>query len=360
MKFTALGFLLIIFSLGCNETDSAGQSSLIINSNGLIISNANDALGSIGTMSSKSKLQIDHTDSSNFCNDNGEPKVFGGADLTTSNDAFASASGYCLTVHNSYSPDTIRGAMYIAGGVTCEIAKNGLFDDIPVDGSKSDTITIEISTDCFGTPTEVANLIADAGQSSFPGVTASVEDVSSSTAYQYKISYVAPFGTSSLYISNENGVIAALMTADAWAFKMDTNSGVILFEGIDDDNDRWNRLRVEGNISAAGDEFTSVTSIEGFQSTTNGLISYSGDLGGIIGDFYPGSGTGNNTSNCHIPYGPSDCTGFSTPINTSDTAQNNLQGALSSSNTKLGNYINGIINFSSVNAGDTDITPAVQ
>lgn len=309
-------FLILLLALSmtaCNSSDGDEAPSVetpVVDTTGSAFSTVSGALGSIADLLGPATLAGTENDN---CTETGSPKS-GGIAMVDTDTGYMGGVGYCQATFNSVSPDTVRGAMGIGSGMICEAGLAGLFTDLAVGESATATKTITINTDCWGTSNDVAALIADMGTDTLSNVAFTVEEVSGTTGYDYKVTLGVPdFGaTLEFYLLNTGGVIAGLNTSDGWAFKLDTNTGTLLFESIDTSNDRRNRMMIEGTLNA-DNEYTAITSIKGFQEQDGSLYTYSGLLTGLFGDFYNGDSVADvndRLGECFAPGGSEDCTGL--------------------------------------------------
>ena len=152
-----LGIIASLCLVSCGESekdeekDEASEGELADSDNpGAAINDISVAMGSIQPAS----LGLGGV-ASTYCSENGEP-LSGGSDMDNSSDSYAAATGYCQLTQNSQSPDTPRGAMYLAGAIGCFTGEAGLFDDIVVGTANTGTKDLVIEAGCWGTAAEAA------------------------------------------------------------------------------------------------------------------------------------------------------------------------------------------------------------
>lgn len=356
----ALAIGTILFgSIGCDNNDNSSSPSLTANENGLVVNQMNSVMGSIATLSLMSDgIEISGGVPTSYCNENGAP-IVGGTPLDDSDEEYPSAIGFCQATYNSQSPDTARGVMYIAGGIMCAASYAGLFDNLATGGTNSQTIDITFSTVCWGSQAEVDALIADAG-AGFDDVPTSVEEVSATTAFNYKITYTIPGdGAAIIYIKNENGVKAALNSSATgpWYIMMNEANGTLIYEGIDTDNERRLRLHLDGTIQDT--VFSTLDSINGIFLQSSGawatFASYTGNpSAGLKGNLLSNGGT-DQSDECYWPGATATCgTLVSIPIATGDAVA--LDGAFTTAASNLAAATSTLADFATVDPTDTDIT----
>ena len=355
----------MISSIGCtSDSSSSSSTSSSINSNGLVINSASDALASIQTVATASALGLKDPSvirpmtgvANTYCTATGGPKKTGGATMSDSDSGIASAYGFCQATFNSQSPDTARGALYIAGGMACEAAVAGLFDNLATGGSNTTTKNLTISTTCWGSTADVNAFISENGSATISNVALTVTEVSGSTAYNYKVTFVLSSETVNLYLYNAGGVIAALNASDGWAVKFDKNNGIITYENTDSTNNRRVRMKVVGTVNSSG-VFSAVSSVQGFQLENTKLYTFTGNVStGIKGNFYDTCGS-DRTDECYLPpgLGTATCSGV-TAIASSDANATALKSNIATAKTNLKAMTSSLLSVTTIDPSDTDIT----
>ena len=262
--------------------------------------------GSVGEISSR--------DSN--CGTHGEPYE-DGTEISSGSAGYAAGLAYCKTKYNDLSPETIQGAMTISGGISCIAYTLGLFDGLSAGGSNSITTPVVISTTCFGSQAEVNEIVAEMGTSILPSVQLTVTDLSTdSSSSDYRLDIVESGETINVYIKQTETLLAAKTTegSDSWAFKLDTASGLLLYEYLDNTWTRRMRLLVQGSF-ASDNTVDSITALEGAylqggESNWYALTTFESDGSSVKEYGYSGtSGASYQTDvdgNCE----GSDCTGI--------------------------------------------------
>lgn len=354
----SLVLCLSLFALtGCSEDDDSSDSSTPLNENATAINKANTALGSISGLVSSSSFSTRAGTANSHCSGTGSP-FDAGSGMSPSDAGYQGALGYCQATFNSLSPDTVRGSIYIAGGLSCEASRHGAFDGVSPGTPVSVTVDVTFDTTCWGSDEDIANLI-ESGMTSLPGVTFTVTDVSATTAYGYKIEYAAGSGaesiSESLHVYSEGAVTAAL-SSEGWAFEMNSTDGTIRFESIDSSHSRRNRMLVEGTISSTG-TYSAISSISGFQTQSGDLSTYNGDLNGLIGDYYDGGAGADRTDECFIQtVATPNCASFTALAGAGETAATNLNTGLAALDASLVAFTDSRLSFTTIDVTDVDLT----
>ncbi len=311
------------------------------------------------------------------CNATGEPKN-GSGNIASTSDSFAGGHGFCQVSHNAQSPDTARGAMYIGAGVLCAVGNAGAFTGVSVGNPVTKTnVTIDIDTTCWGTSAEVSAFQADMGNiTSFTLASATVTELSTGP-YNYKIEledsnldmhmvlYVLSGSSNNLsFHATEYTSSAKTQAKSSYAFNADLQNGVVYYEQIDNDNGRRIRIRVAGSVNTSG--FTSVDDVQGYLMNSSGStgsfthsyhVTYRGDLStGLLGNYYATGTTRENK--CYLPTdGSAACSG-TTAIGSTIAEGASMATDLNNKTAlnALAAYTGTLINFSSVDPTDLDIT----
>ncbi len=358
MKYIKLVFIFLgLAVLAACSSKNDGGTTTTVNPNGLAINSASKALDSLNNLVPSSFVSRGGVPT-DYCNTNGIPKKTNGDLMTDDVVEIAAGYGFCQATYNSQSPDTAQGSMYIAGGMACEAALAGLFDNLSTGGAGENTVTKDITfnTTCWGNQAQVDAFIADAGSSTIEDVVMTVEEVSGSTAYDFKVSFVITgMGTIEVYTLNNSTTSAALNATDGWAFRLDKASGTINYESIDTDNNRWVRLIVNGSLTTSG-TYSELESVLGFQLESNNRIySFHGDLTeGIMGDYAGLGGDPDFSDQCYLPGGTESCSGVGIDVVDADVTA--LAGNIATANTNLKAYTGTILTITTIDPTDTDIT----
>lgn len=347
-----ISLLTTFLLISCGSDDDGGTT---LNSNGTAVNKISSAMGSISDLANSSLLflqpRILGGVATSYCSSTGGPLI-SGTPVGTGDDEYAGGVAFCQATFNAQSPDTARGAMYIAGGLTCEAARLGLFGT----GTNTATSDVTINTTCWGSEAEVDAFVDDNGMSVLEDVSFTVEELSS--GYDYKVTYqLSGESADSVYIKTSDNVTAALST-DGWFVKMDATNGIVQYEGIDTDNERRVRLLVEGTLS--GGSFTSIDSIEGFHNQANSgtfsnFVIYQGNVTvGFMGNVYDG-GAG-NLGKCYLHGGTAGtCSGF-TGISSSNAEAQAMITSISTDRSNLTSSNSSVLDITEIDPSDTDIT----
>lgn len=210
---------------------------------------------------------------------------------------------------------------------------------------------------------------SDVGSDKLSNVTLTVTKLdTTAAAYDYSLT-INGVGDDAItvYIKSSENVKAALMddSSGPWFIKLDTSSttAVVLYEGIDPNNKRRMRIRVEGTISS-DNTFSEVSSVKGFwmqgsSSEWSNLATFTGNptIGYLGMGYINGANdvTGNGSGNCYLPGGTGTCTSL-TPIESSSANAVSLYNSLSSAATALTQTTSSILDFTTIDPTDTDIS----
>ncbi|MCB0371207.1 MAG: hypothetical protein KDD45_17775, partial [Bdellovibrionales bacterium] len=132
-------------------------------------------------------------------------------------------------------------------------------------------------------------------------------------------------------------------------------------EGIDTTNHRRMRVYIEGSLDTTTNKFSSVTTAKGFwmQGDGSGYLNFVTFIGnptsGFLGNNYPTGGSNDLTDKCYLPGKTVTCTGL-TSIAGSDANGTSQYTSLSAARTTLAAYTSALINTSTIDPSDTDIT----
>ena len=115
------------------------------------------------------------------------------------------------------------------------------------------------------------------------------------------------------------------------------------------------RLLVSGTVNSDS-EFSTLTSIQGFQLESSVLYTFIGNLSdGIEGNIYD-TGGADRENECYLPTGGSpSCTGI-TSITSDDSEATALLSNIATANSNLVGSQATLLNFSTIDPADTDIT----
>lgn len=356
----------VILMISCGDDDDSSGGAAASGDAGLVIQDIDSAMGSLAISPNTALLGGVAT---SYCNENGGA-ASAGTDIARSSTTFSGATGYCQATHNAQSPDTPRGAMYIAGIMGCIASNNGLFANLTPGGEPATTTTsVTIDTTCFGTQAMVDAMIADMGTDTLTGITLTASQLAETDAYDYSMSFDLGEGESaSIYIKNSDNIKAALFTDSTgpWFVKLDQSESntVVLYEGIDTTNLRRMRIHVAGELDANG-EFSSLDGVNGFwlqggNNQWSDLVTFTGDLTlGFLGMGYANGGgsdlTNGGAGNCYLPGGTGTCTDL-TPITSSTANGDTLFNGMTTAAAALRAYTSSIISFTSIDPTDADIT----
>ena len=137
---------------------------------------------------------------------------------------------------------------------------------------------------------------------------------------------------------------------------MNNSTGTIRFEGVSSSTNRRNRLLVQGALASDG-SFSSITSISGFQTQGSQLVTYNGDLNGMIGDYYSGDGSSDNLNDCYIQtVATPNCGTTAVLVGADDSEAITLSTGLSTLESNIGSFISSRLNFTAIDVTDTDLT----
>lgn len=347
-----------------DDNEEAQEPAASATSAGKVIKDIDTAMASVA-----SSTNLTGGVATDYCNENGGPQA-SSADLESTDTNYASATGFCQASHNSQSPDTPRGAMYLTGAIACSAAEAGLFDELEAGSSNTESVNLTVDTTCFGTQAEVDAMVADMGTDTIPNMNITVTQLASTAAYDYQLSFTEPGdngGQVTLYIKNSDNIKAALYASatDPWFVKMDssTSSVSVQYEGINTANTRRMRVLIEGALDTNG-VFSTISSISGFwvqgnNSEYNRMVTFTGDLtNGLLGMGYQdGQDNVDNGGSgyCHVPGSSATCAGL-TAIGASNTAGNSLITNASTSATALASETDTIISITEIDPSDYDIT----
>lgn len=352
-----------------STTSSSTGSALADSENpGAAVTEINAALGSLAlTLPIGLHLAGLATD---YCNANGDPKKDGTEIQGNSEAIYASAIGFCQATFNSQSPDTARGAMYLAGGIACEVGAANLLDGIEVEDSKSETITVDFGTDCWGTQAEADAFKEDTGSDSLE-LPVTVARLATTAEFDYKISFAVGEGQEiELLIKSGNGIRAARMTesngegGSAFAVTLDASDlskAKISFEKISLANEGRTRVLVQGKMDEDL-KFEEVESVEGFElrgqegGDSVSLSTFSGNTTtGLMGASYSPVAVSDGTGSCYLPGVSSATCAGATVIASSLSAAETLMSAASDAQNALAAYEK-VLNLSAVDPDDVDVT----
>lgn len=372
MKKILLPATLAVFATSCGEKSDKGanESSTYLQDNenpGAAVTDISSAMGSIGAL----RIDLGLSGIANeYCNGNGEGLI-GGTKIEDSENEYASATGYCQATHNAQSPDTARGAMYLAGGIACSVGKE-FFAALAEPGATiTETKTIAFSSPCWGS-TEEAAAFAEDTEAESVDMEVSGERLAATAAYEYKISFTLPGDEepSTLYIRSKDGVRAASFLG--WAVKLDAsdlNAAKIRYESISAPNDGGmtrTRLLIDGSLNADG-SFSAVNKIQGFVAlgggdfdapTFSSIRTFSGNLEqGLLGGFYSSGQTSDNdgAGHCYLPGSDSAaCTGVEFIAATVAQGQSLITSG-SASATALNAGFGKLIDFSTIDLSKSNL-----
>jgi hypothetical protein len=304
-----------------------------------------------------------------YCNAKGDP-ITSGTEVDGSAATYAPAVGYCQTTFNSLSPDTPRGAMYLAGGIACEVGVANLLDGLAAEASKTETITIDFGTDCWGSQAEADAFKADTGSDSLD-LAVTVNRLASTADFDYKINFAAGEGQDiELLTKSGDGIRAARFTETtsegntAFAVTLDASdldAAKISFEKLSLNHESRSRVVITGKLDSDL-KFSSVDSVKGFDlrgqedGDAVSLVTFSGDTTkGFIGASYSPVRESDGTGSCYLPgSSTATCEGL-TVISSSLTEAEALDTGASAAQVALSAY-DKILDLTDADPSVVDVT----
>lgn len=281
-----------------DETASAGTPSFEVTT-GKVMNAGVLALGSLNESSLGVKTTALYLDDESSevattrdknCSKNGNPFNPAGTRMNAGDSGYASSAMYCAAVFNTGSPDSVLGAISVAGVFTCELERAGAWssdDDFTEAGNNVGTKTITLSTNC--TEQWLVERLSDGGNGIYELKDVTLTKLPATHGYDKKISVVVDSSGpgSTFYIRNSNGFVAA--RSDNWAFSIDTINGVLRYETLgestsSDDSKyvRRMRLKLSGKFSSTG-AYESLTDVQGLKLEGRGIAESWSELVTITG-----------------------------------------------------------------------------
>lgn len=362
-KAMLLGVLVSAGACSSDDDDDAATTTTTNQSDsaGLVMQDISNTVSSLAIDTSTTSLAGTAND---YCNGNGGA-IANSTEISNSDANYAGGLGYCVLTHNAQSPDNVRGVIYLSSAIGCLASNAGVFDGLTAGNSNSTTLDATIDTTCFGNAQEVANMIEDMGSSTISGLAITATQLAADAAYDYTLNFVAGDDVNeTIYIKNSDGIRAALSN-EGWFIKLDTSgdNAVVLYEGIDSNNTRRIRARIVGTLDA-DNNFSTVESASGFNlegsdGSFSTLATFTGtNTLGYLGMTYLSGAddvTNSGSGNCYLPGGTGTCTGL-TAIAASDANGEALASAISTAKTALGAYTSTILDFTTIDPTDSDLT----
>ncbi|MBP9707471.1 MAG: hypothetical protein KBD78_07470 [Oligoflexales bacterium] len=316
-----LSFSLILSLGGCSKSDSdpapATTEPPVTVSTGAVLNTGVAALSSVGSLSlglEEAELRLLEeeetvSDRDSHCSDNGTAMKADGERMTESDPEYARTVMYCAALFNAGSPDSVLGAISVAGILTCELERAEAWtsdDDFTTDGNNVGEVTVVLTNEC-AEDWQIERL-TEGGENSFPLQDVTLIKLADTHGYDKKIAFSMgeEEGPSTFSIRNSNGFIAA--KSANWAFSIDTVNSIVRYEtlgeSVDRDNDstyvRRIRLKISGDLDSDG-SFSEVTDVKGLklegfgvEETWAELVTISGNKDGLITNLYYKNGLTNN------------------------------------------------------------------